>query len=92
MRRRALKSERAGPAGYSLAFSDLQPAGSSSAPRDVVLRVPSAGMTLGLHYSEAAFNEPPDPDLFSLEPAPDVPVVEVDAAGQPVPPAGPPGS
>jgi len=91
-RRRALQSERQGPGGYGLAFSDLRPAESSSAPHELVLWVPSSGMTLSLHYSEVAFGGPPDPDLFSLEPPPGVPVVEVDAAGQPVPPARPPGS
>lgn len=85
LRMRVTRSERQGGNAYALAFSDFEE-GTIVFPKAVELQVPSAKVELKLRYTEATFNGTPEPELFDPTPPEDVPVVELDAEGNPVPP------
>lgn len=48
-----------------------------------MLSVPTRKVRLELEWKEFTLNEPPDANLFDLSAPENVPVIEVDAAGQP---------
>lgn len=85
IRLRVTRSDRQGANAYGLAFSDFEEA-NIVFPKAVGLQIPSAKVELKLRYTEATFNGSPEPELFDPTPPEDIPVVELDAEGNPLPP------
>jgi Domain of unknown function (DUF4292) len=81
---RVQRSEVRGVTAYDLAFDDFLERDDLSFPRDIVLASQAAKARLQLRYSDPTLNPPPDPERFTLQPPEGVPVVEVDARGEPV--------
>lgn len=85
---RVMRSELRGVTGYDLSFDDFLEEGGLVFPRHVVLGSQAARARMELRYAKPSLNPEPDPGLFVIEPPPGVPVVEVDAHGEPVPGSG----
>jgi hypothetical protein len=83
---RVLQSDVAGVDSYDATTSDFDEASPSAFPHHIALKVPSAATALELQYKDVEVNEPVDPSLFTLERPPNVPRVEVDERGFPLPP------
>lgn len=82
-RLRVLRSEIRGVNAYDLAFDKIEKVDSATYPRRVVMTAPAASATLELSYRDVKVNGRPDLTLFELEPPANVPVIEVDAFGNP---------
>lgn len=84
---RVVKSTAENLNAYELEFSDLATFNPDTqpviAPRSAVLDAKSAKTRVELVWKEVAVNEAPDLTLFDFEPPEGVPVVEVDANGDP---------
>ncbi len=87
---RVIRSEVRGVAAYDLLFENIERVGEVTYPRKVVLSAQAANTRLELLYKDVEVNAPPDLTLYALEPPAQVPIVEVDALGNPTP-AGAPG-
>lgn len=68
---------------YELEYGDLSVEGGLTVPKRLLLDAKSANTSLELKWNEVAVNQAPDLTLFELEPPEGVPVVEVDANGDP---------
>ncbi|MFZ5471009.1 MAG: DUF4292 domain-containing protein [Myxococcota bacterium] len=84
---RVLVSEVRGVNSYDLAFENIDSVKGVTYPRRVLLEAPGASTELELNYKDVEVNSAPDLTMFELEPPANVPVIEVDALGQPVPPS-----
>jgi len=81
---RVVKSWAEGLTAYELAFSDIAaPNPGVTLPKVAALDVAVAKTKLELTWKDFTVNEAPDLTLFDLEPPEGIPVVEVDASGNP---------
>lgn len=80
---RVVKSTVQGITAYDVEFGDIADYGAVTLPRKIQLVAPSAKTTVELTWKDVTVNEPPDLTLFDLSPPEDVPVVDVDAQGNP---------
>jgi hypothetical protein len=87
---RVLVSDVTGVESYDATTSGFDEASPSAFPHRIGLKVPSAAAALELQYKDVEVNEPVDSSLFTLEPPPNVPRVEVDERGFALPAAPPP--
>jgi hypothetical protein len=85
---RITRSEVKGGGGYDVTLADFQDYGALSFPGKITLAAPSAKTELTLRYTRVSLNAPVDAHLFGVRPPEGVPVVEVDALGNPVSPNG----
>jgi hypothetical protein len=83
---RVVRSEVRGTAAYDLAFDDFLERDGLVFPRKVVLASQAGQARLELSYKDVTLNGEADPELFQLVAPEGVPVVEVDARGEPLPP------
>jgi hypothetical protein len=81
---RVVASEINAPGGYTVAMGDLTPLGPITFPKREALRSP--GTELDLSFKDLELNVKPDATMFDLAAPENVPQVEVDAMGNPVPP------
>lgn len=81
---RVVRSTVEGVSAYGVEYGDLSALGPVTFPRRLVLSVPQASTTVELAWKELALNDSADLTLYDLSPPEGVPVVEVDARGQPV--------
>ncbi len=80
---RVVKSTVTGAAAYDLEAGDVITVGGVTFPKHLVLTVPTRKVRLELEWKEFTLNEAPDANLFDFSAPENVPVIEVDAAGQP---------
>lgn len=80
---RVVKSDLEGLDAYALEFADVVDEGGVTLPRTVFLRAAKQKTALELSLKSVTINEEPDLTLFDLQAPEDIPVVEVDAAGEP---------
>lgn len=80
---RVVKSAVQGANAYDVEFGDIADYGAVTLPKFARLSAPTAKTTVELTWKDVTLNEPPDLTLFDLSPPEDVPVVEVDAMGNP---------
>lgn len=78
---RVLESQVRGVNAYDLRFDDFEEVGAAVYPRKVQLTAEAAKTKLELLYKDVELNPAPDLTLFDLLPPANVPVVEVDEAG-----------
>ncbi len=83
---RPVRSEVRGTRAYDLLLEDEDEVKGVRISRKVTLIADAAKTTLELKYKDVAVNEPPEATLFDVAPPPDVRVVEVDEAGNPLTP------
>jgi hypothetical protein len=81
---RVQKSEVRGVRTYDLEMSGFTRKGDVPFPKEIRLKSTAAKVDLQLRYKDFELNQAPDMTLFELSPPEDVPVVQVDAYGQPV--------
>lgn len=72
---------------YELAFADLVTQGGVTLPKQASLDAKLSKTAVELVWKDVAINEAPDMTLYDFEPPEGVPVVEVDANGDPSQPA-----
>lgn len=80
---RVVKSTVVGLKAYDVEFGDIGVYGAVSIPKKAKLVAASAKTSVELTYKDITINEPPDLTLFDMAPPEGVPVVEVDAQGNP---------
>ncbi len=78
---RVVRSRVEGLKTYDLDFEDIEVVGAVSYPRKVVLE--ARGEKLELNYKDIVINETLETSMFEIAPPANVPVVEVDAQGNP---------
>lgn len=89
---RVVRSDVRGANAYDLRFEQIERVGKATYPRRVVLHAPAASTRIELLYKDVAVNESPDLTLFELQPPANVPIIEVDAQGNPREGTVPPGA
>lgn len=80
-RYRVVESQVRGVNAYDLKFDDFAEEGGAIYPRKVQLHAPAANTKLELLYKDVKINPEADLTLYDLPPPENVPVVEVDEAG-----------
>lgn len=78
---RVKQSQVRGVNAYDLLFDDFSDVGAATYPRKVLLHAPAGNTKLELLYKDVELNPEPDLTLYDLEAPANVPVVEVDEAG-----------
>jgi hypothetical protein len=81
---RVVESTVVGLPAYDLRYEELSNLGGTTFPRKLTLDAKLAHTHLELTFKDITLNEAPDLTLFDLSPPDNVPVVEVDARGQPL--------
>ena len=83
---RVVKSTAETENAYELEFKDLSTENGITLPKHAALDAQSVKTKVELIWKDVAVNEAPDLTLYEFEPPEGIPVVEVDANGQPLPP------
>jgi hypothetical protein len=78
---RVVESQVRGVNAYDLKFDDFETVGQAIYPRKVRLTAEAAKTKLELLYKDVEINPAPDLTMFEMEAPANVPVVEVDEAG-----------
>jgi outer membrane biogenesis lipoprotein LolB len=83
---RVVRSQVRGAPAYDLAYESFKEQGGVLLPHEVTLSAGQAETRVRLRYTAVSVNGTPDLTLFDLSPPEDIPVVELDAQGQQLPP------